>query len=124
MLLRVLPERLAICKLPAAAPVPEWAAGGFTSVTRTRAELSIVCPQEAVPPAVSSVGGWRAFEVEGPLDFGLTGILSSIARPLADAQISIFAISTFDTDYVLVREGSLEHAERVLRAAGHSVTAA
>lgn len=86
-------------------------------MTRTPTETSIVC--EA--PPVEGEPGWRALMVEGPLDFSLTGILAGIAAPLAAAGISIFAISTFDTDYVLVKEARIDEATTVLRAAGYSV---
>lgn len=75
----------------------------------------MVCDQSVVPQGVKGVGGWRAFKVEGPLDFSLTGILSSLTTPLAEHKIPVFALSTFDTDYLLVEEGNLEKAKRVLR---------
>jgi hypothetical protein len=78
--------------------------------------------ESSVPADVRAERGWRAFKVEGPLDFSLTGILSRIAAPLTDAGVSIFAISTFDTDYVLVRESALEKAKRALTDSGHTVT--
>lgn len=80
-----------------------------------------MCEEAAVPAEIHCEPGWRALGVEGPLDFGLTGVLSSIAQPLADAGVSIFAVSTFDTDYVLVRESSLVAAVRALEGAGHVV---
>jgi hypothetical protein len=95
--------------------------GPFCSVTRTADELSVVCPEGCVPPGVAREGGWRALEVEGPLDFALTGVLLSVAAPLARAAVPIFALSTYDTDYVLVREDRLEDAVRSLAGAGHRV---
>lgn len=89
------------------------------SVTRTNHEVSIVCEEMRVPPDVRAVGAWRVVEVEGPLDFTLVGVLTSLAHPLADAGVSIFAISTFDTDYLLVREAQLAAARRALTDAGH-----
>ena len=123
MQLRVLPDRLSVCKLP---PTSEWPippAEGFYSATRTADELSIVCRSDNAPEgrAVHVEPNWRAFEVEGPLDFSLVGILSSLAGTLADAQVSIFAVSTYDTDYVLVRGESLETAINALTEAGHGV---
>ena len=94
----------------------------MASVTRTAAELSIVAPSAAVPPEVRAERDWRALRVAGPLDFALTGILASLAAPLADAGVSIFALSTYDTDYVLVRHPQLDVALAALRAAGHTVT--
>lgn len=120
----LLPERLAICRLAGTEPVPEWAGGSFCSVTRAADELSVVCAESAVPASVPSEGGWRALQVHGPLDFALTGVLASLAVPLAQAGVSIFAISTFDTDYVLVKEESLDRAVNALQLAGHVVVAA
>ena len=117
MELTSLPEPLAICRLAPTERVPSWALElheSFSSITRTREELSIVCPEEAVPPDVEAETGWRALVVPGPLPFEQTGVLAGIAAPLAAAGISIFAISTYDTDYVLVRE--LERALDVLQA--------
>src|SRR5512147_1015562 len=120
--LSVLPETLAICRLEREASVPEWAMGEFVSITRTPDELSIVCNEQAVPSDVKADRGWRALKIEGPLDLALTGVLASIAVPLAEARINIFAISTFDTDYVLVKGDRLAGTITVLRSAGHRVT--
>ncbi len=120
--LSILPERLSVCRLPPDAPIPAWATtGSFWSITRTRDELSIVCLDEAAPPDVRAERVWRAFAVAGPIDFALTGVLSSIAEPLAAAGISVFAVATFDTDYVLVKAEALEAAVGALRDAGHAV---
>ena len=119
--LSVLPDTFAICRLAADAPLPAWARGDFVSITRTRDELSIVYAQANVPDGIGCEREWRALRVEGKLDFALTGVLASLSAPLADAGISIFAISTFDTDYVLVKMGDLENAIRVLREAGHQI---
>lgn len=102
--------------------MPAWAAGqqGLTAAVRTPDELSIVCAETAVPPGVKSQGGWAAIELAGPFDFGLTGILASALAPLAEAGIPVFAISTFDTDWILVPAGKLEAAVRALTAAGHN----
>ena len=120
--LSILPDRLAICRLPADAPIPAPpAAGGLWSVTRTADEVSVVLPEAKAPSEGEIELGWRAFKVAGPLDFSLTGILAALAVPLTAARISLFAISTFDTDYVLVREADLERTKAALRAAGHQV---
>ena len=120
--LKIMPERLAVCRLSPDAVLPQWAMSGtFRSVTWTPDETSIVCEESAVPKEVESERGWRCFMVEGPLDFGLTGILLMIAAPLAKARISIFSISTFDTDYVLVKDASFLEAKKVLAASGHSI---
>jgi len=122
---RVLPERLAVCQLPCKASLPEWAlSGNFFSVTRTSEELSIVCEESRIPEGVRSERDWAALKLEGPFPFAMTGVLASFAIPLADAGISIFALSTFDTDYVLVKRAQLEAVTRALAGAGHIVTAA
>jgi uncharacterized protein len=120
--LTVLPESLAICRLSVDEAVPDWAMiGEFVSITHTVDELSIVCAEENVPSDVKADREWRALKVEGPLDLALTGILASLADPLAKAQINIFAISTFDTDYLLVKGYNLPNACDVLRGAGFVV---
>jgi hypothetical protein len=119
--LRVVPGTLAICRLGAGEAVPAWARGTFLSVTRTPDELSVVCDQGAVPEGVRAERGWRALLVEGRLDFALTGVLASLTGPLAAAGIPLFAVSTFDTDWLLVRDSQLEAAGEALRAAGHTV---
>ena len=123
MELIVLDETLAIVRLPAEAPVPAWVAGrDFLAVVRTRRELSIVCRDDAVPATYTEVErGFRALAVVGTLDFMLTGIVASLSGPLAKAGISIFGISTYDTDHILVRAERLEDAKRALEAAGHIV---
>ena len=119
--LTLLPQRLSVCRLAPDAPVPSWAGGSFTAVTRTPDELSIVCDQQHVPQGVAVEKDWRAIKVAGPLDFNLTGVLAALAAPLADAKISIFALSTYDTDYLLVKEAALTRAIQALRSAGHYI---
>ena len=120
--LRLMAGRYAVCRLSADAPVPSWAASGeWNSVTRTADELSVVCAEAAVPGDVQCEGGWRVLQVGGPLDFSLVGVLAAIAAPLAQAGVSIFAVSTFDTDYVLVKEEKLARSIEALRVAGHDV---
>lgn len=121
--LRVLEERLALARLPADAVVPGWVAGSdLLAVVRTRRELSIVCRDDAVPAGIAEVErGFRALAVAGTIDFVVTGVVASLAAPLARAGISIFGISTYDTDHILVREDRLDDARRVLAAAGHTV---
>ncbi len=116
--LRLMAGRFAICRLAADAEVP----ARFFSVTRTADELSLVCLEEDAPEGARGEGGWRAMQVAGPLDFSLTGVLAGIASPLADAGVSIFAVSTFDTDYVLVKEDAMVRAVEALRAHGHEVS--
>lgn len=120
--LEVLPGRCAVCRLDAGAEVPGWAARGpLVSVTRTDAELSIVCDEAVVPSDVPAEGGWRCIRVRGPLGFGMTGVLASLASPLAGAGVSIFVISTYDTDYLMVQERDLGRARDALSRAGHLV---
>ena len=116
------PERFAVCKLPPTAPIPPLPLNAsLVSVTLTKDELSLVVPEYAAPEDARIEEGWRALHVAGTLDFSLTGILASLATPLAKAGVSIFAVSTFDTDYLLIPEGGLEQALMVLRAAGHTI---
>ena len=120
--LSILPDTFSICRLDPDARVPAWAdARPFTSITRTADELSLVCLDKNIPTEVIANHGWRCLKVEGPLDLSLTGILASLAAPLAEARIGIFAISTFDTDYLLVKEQALTEAIAVLEEAGHIV---
>jgi hypothetical protein len=122
---RVLVEQLAVCRLPSDARIPDWALKSeFFCVMRTRDELSIVCADDICsavhPPAGASVErGWLALKLEGPFPFSLTGVLASFVQPLAEAQIPIFAISTFDTDYILIKCENIEPAVSALGAAGH-----
>ena len=122
--LQLLEGTWAVARLAPEAPLPGWAGGSFMSLTRTPEELSVVCAERAVPPGVQCERGWRALKVQGPLDFGLTGILDALTGPLAAAGISLFAISTYDTDYLLLKEARLEEALAVLRAAGHRLRSA
>jgi len=116
------PDVYAVVRLEPDAELPAWAVEGrFTSVTRTDSELSIVCVADAVPPGASAERGWRLLEVAGPLDFSLSGILASLAAPLAEAEVTLFALSTFETDYLLVREQQLARASAALRHAGHAI---
>jgi hypothetical protein len=120
--LSVLPNLYAISRLPADAALPDWAqTGEFVSLTRTADELSVVCPQKNVPPDVKREGNWRCLKVAGPLDFALTGVLASLAGALAEADISLFAVSTFDTDYLLVKADKLAQAVAALHGVGFQV---
>jgi hypothetical protein len=120
--LSVLGDRYAICRLSPEDNLPDWAERGeFRSLTRTGDELSVVCAEDGVPETVQSDKGWRCLKVRGPLDFSLTGVLVSLARPLAEAGISIFAMSTYDTDYILVKEAELDRALAALAQLGHEI---
>lgn len=119
--LRVLPGAFAICRLPADASVPDWAQGEWLSITRTLDELSIVCEQARVPHGVQADRDWRCLQVQGPLDLALIGILAALTAPLAQARIGVFAVSTYDTDYLLIQECNLDQAVRVLREADFEI---
>lgn len=124
--LRVLPERLSVCRLPVDAPWPTPSAGtSFFSVTRTESEVSVVCSEDDAPSGehVQVEPDWRALEVAGPLDFSMVGVMAALTAPLADVDVSVFVVSTYDTDYVLVHAAALERAIEALRAAGHTVHA-
>ena len=125
MTLRLLAGELAVARLDAGDPIPPWAFEGIvSSITRTGDELSVVCGADAVPSDVRVERGFRCLRVAGPLDFSLTGVLASIAGPLAGARISIFSLSTYDTDYILVRERDVTAAIDCLRNAGHEIATA
>lgn len=120
--LTLLAGRYAVCQLEAGADLPGWAsAGALFSVMRTPDELSVVCVESEVPSGVLSERGWRILKLHGPFPFGMTGVLASILVPLASAEIGIFALSTYNTDYVLVKEEQLGAALTALREAGHTV---
>jgi uncharacterized protein len=120
MKLQQLPQSFSILKLDPGVAIPAWALqGGFFSVNRTKDELSMVCETKHVPPEIElRSDNWTCLKVEGLLDFAQTGILSSIAGPLAKAKISIFAVSTFNTDYILVKAENLARAKEALRKSG------
>jgi hypothetical protein len=116
------PGEYALCRLPAGAQVPALAVvDAFVSITSTPDEISVVCPASAVPSGAEVNQGWRLLTVRGPLEFTLTGIMASLAGSLAAAGVPLFAVSTFDTDHILVKETDLERAVLALREAGHEV---
>lgn len=118
----VLEETFAVSRLEPDAAVPAWALdGAFFTVSRTADELSVLCEARFVPGDVRSEGGWRALKLHGPFDFALTGVLASFLAPLANARVGIFAVSTFDTDYVLVKDERLGDALSALQDAGHTL---
>ena len=118
----ILAERLAVCRLGANAPIPEWATGEcFLSISRTRDELSVICEEHFVPAGVQASRGWRGLKIVGPLDVDLVGSLVSVAVPLAQSNIGILPVGTFETDYILVRERQLADAIKALRFAGFEV---
>ncbi|MGD9412929.1 MAG: ACT domain-containing protein [Desulfobacterales bacterium] len=120
--LKILPDRMAVCRFDPTAALPDWIAEvGFYSITRTQDELTIVCPETYPAPGIRSEAGWRCFQVQGMLDFSEIGIIFSLTRPLAESGVSVFVISTFDTDYFMVKDNDLEKAIDALTAEGHRV---
>ncbi len=120
--LSILPNNFAICRLDKGAGIPDWAlASSFFSLTRSAEELSVVCPQNLVPEGIRRNAGWRCLKVEGPLDLSEIGVLASLTGPLAEEGISIFAVSTYDTDYLLVKKNDLKKAVTVLSQKGHQI---
>ncbi len=123
--LLAVPGTFAVCKLPPTAPIPAWAtAGPLFNITRTPDELSVVCDDSVVPPGVTCEKGWRAVRVSGSMPFTLVGVLAALTVPVAQAGVGVFAFSTFDTDYLLVKADNWETALAALRAAGHTVAEA
>ena len=119
---RWLPGAYAIVRMDPEATVPDWATkGAFSSVTRSADELSIVCPADNLPANLSSECHWICFKLEGPFPFSQTGVLLSCIEPPSHNGVPIFAISTYDTDYVLVQEEFMVVAEQALGAAGHAL---
>ncbi len=124
-----LKERLAVCRFPNNHFIaPEWLGASFFSITKTEDELSVVIPEDLIMGTGSPNTGpvkvdksWRGLKVDGPLDFSLIGIMANISKILADGGVSIFAISTFDTDYILVKELDFEKAKEFLITAGHEI---
>lgn len=121
--LTVLKEHLAICRLDASFVIPEWAkADEFLSITRTRDELSIICNEKNVPDDVQCDKGYIAIKFEGPFDFSMTGVLVSVANPLAEAGIPILALATYDTDYIIIKKDVKQAAINAIVAAGHKIS--
>jgi hypothetical protein len=116
--MRVLPGELAVCRLDAEGPLPAWvfhADARFFSVMRTPEETSVVCPVDDVPPSVERADkGWRALKVDGPLPLTMTNVTAKLTAPLGSAGIPVFALSTYDTDYLLIKSEHLERAVALL----------
>jgi hypothetical protein len=120
--LSVLPETLVICQMDKDARIPDWLlASPFYSITKTAEEQSVVCFQIHVPEGIKGDEGWRGLKVEGPLDFSAIGVLASLTMPLAKEGISVFAMSTYNTDYLLVKEQHLKKAVEILSREGHQI---
>jgi len=123
MRLSRLRERFAITRFPAYVATPEWlAASSLVSLTRTSDELSIVCDESQVPPGQEDCErGWNCFKLHGPIAFTVTGVVAELTRPLANSRISVFVISTYDTDYILVKAEQADRAANAWRGLGHEV---
>jgi len=125
--LALLPERYAVCRLPARAALPVWVKTeqigqeDLLSLTWRGDESSLVCPERCVPPDVKAERGWRVLAAAGPLEFELVGVLSSLLEPLKQVSVSVFALSTYDTDLLLIKEAHLDRALLALEQAGHLV---
>ena len=120
--LSLLPHMYAVCQLHPDKHIPYWSLlGDFVSLTRTHEELSIVCQQDNVPDDIEAERGWRCLQVQGAFDFSATGVHASLAIPLAEAEISVLAIATYATDYLLIKEQNVERALQVLEQAGHHI---
>jgi len=118
----LLADEFGVSRLAPQTPIPAWAwEGSWVSITRTPSELSLVCPASRIPPEVQAERGWRCFQVLGPLAFEQVGVLASVASPLADAGVSLFVVSTYDTDYIFVKARDLPAARAALRNAGHRI---
>ncbi len=120
--LSLLPHTYAVCQFHPDKHIPYWALlGDFVSLTRTNEELSIACQEDNVPDDIQAERGWRCLQVEGAFDFSAAGVHASLAIPLAEADISVLAIATYATDYLLIKEEDVERALLVLEQAGHSI---
>lgn len=117
----IAPGDYTVCRLPAGTTPPRIEAQGLVSVTSTPTEVSVVCPTDVAPESEHSHPGWRLLTVRGPLEFDLTGIMAALAGELAAAGVSLFAVSTYDTDHVLVKATDLARAVKALREAGHEL---
>ena len=114
------PERLAICRLPADAAIPDWARGGFVTISRTAAELSIVCAQRHVPASVQQERDKVAFGIAGVVPMTTIGVLASLCGALAKVRVPVFVVSTYDTDYLLVSAANFDAARAALAGLGHA----
>ena len=120
--LYLLPERMAICRLDPEDESPPWASSAvLSSVTRTQAETTVVCQEEDVPAGITSNKSWRCLRIGVVLDFSQTGILSSLTAPLAEEGIPIYALSTYSTDLILIKEKDLPRTMLALTGSGHRV---
>lgn len=121
ILLKQLHGHYAVAQLPHNEAIPSWADGdGFVSISRTDDELSIVCRQERIPEQVKSDDGWTCFKFVGPFEFGESGVILSVIRPLSESGMGVFVVATFDGDVLLLKASDVPRAQILLREAGHS----
>ena len=121
--LQAVVKNYAVCKLQRDQEVPTWATkGDLYAITKTSDELSIVCEEKYVPEGIKAERNWQVLKIQGPLDFGLVGVLSSLLSPLAAAGISIFAISTYETDYILINGEKFKAACKILEDLGNKIS--
>jgi hypothetical protein len=118
------PARLAIARLAPDAPFPDWARGDFVTLSRTRAELSVICDQRHVPPEIVQERDRVAFGIVGVVPMTTIGLLAALCGALASVQVPVFVVSTYDTDWLLVHEGRFAAASAALVAAGHTFVGA
>jgi hypothetical protein len=123
-LLTVLPGRYAVCRLSPGGAVPTWALApaDFVSITRSRTELSVICPASTLPAGMPCQAGWHCLRIDGQFGLDEPGVLVSVANPLSEAGLSVFAVASYETDHLLVTD--LVAAVAALRAAGHQVSGA
>lgn len=120
--MKLLRGKYGVCRLDKSDLIPEWMQNSdFLSITRTQEELSVVCSEESIPNDIKCEKDWRILKIEGPLDFSLVGILASISTVLAQKKISIFAVSTYDTDYILVKNKDIDSAIAALTSEGYEI---
>ena len=123
MRLNLFPDQFAICQLAASEGLPSWASdSSFVVQARDARESTVVCQQRLVPPHITAARNWKCFQVDGVLDFSLVGIISSLTSALAVNNISVYVVSTFSSDYLLIREADLENAIQAWQNAGHEIT--
>ncbi|MEG0857198.1 MAG: ACT domain-containing protein [Terrisporobacter sp.] len=120
--LKLLDRVYAVCRLDKGQPVEQWALeGDFSSITKTEDEISLVCLDNKVPSHIKHEGNLRTLKIEGPLDFSLVGILSKISTLMSNKNIPIFAMSTYDTDYILIKNDEINKAIEILEQNNYNV---
>jgi hypothetical protein len=122
LILSVLKDKFVVCRIDSFKQIPDTILQSpFYSITKTADEISIVCPEEFSPDNSLCERNWKCFKIHGPLDFAQTGIIASMTTPLAAARISVFAFSTYDTDYIMVKDADVELAIDILIKSGHEI---